>query len=213
MAKKKIVSFDNLKSFKEKLDNVAEIELAKKQDNLVSGENIKTVAGQDITGAGNVSVDVIAPKIVINEEQYESQDGSITLPTSTVNKVGIDDAPVKDSQNLVRSGGVYSAIVGSGVIQNLLEDSAFTITAQEWTDLKANHYLVKNNITISGLINTFEFVNIKFTFNSATEYAKLIRNKDTQYISIFFIQESTAMYEITVNYTGTELILRCAQVY
>ena len=213
MAKKKIVSFDNLKSFKEKLDNVAEIELAKKQDNLVSGENIKTVAGQDITGAGNVSIDVIAPKIVINEEQYESQDGSITIPSKEVNKVGIDDAPVEDSQNLVRSGGVYSAIIGAGVIQNLLEDSAFTITAQEWTDLKANHYLVKNNITISGLINTFEFVNIKFTFNGTTEFAKLNRNKATQYISIFFIEENTSMYEITVGYTGTELILRCAQVY
>lgn len=215
MAKKKIVSFENLKSFKEKLDSATEIELAKKQDNLVSGTNIKTVAGQDITGAGNIDIDTLAPKITIGDKEYSSKDGDINLPTSAVGAVGIDDVVTADSQNLIRSGAVYNAIssVSSVVVQDLTASNAFTITAQDWEDLKTNHYIAKT-VTIDGLKDAYEFVNIQFTVNETAEYVKLIKNKATQYIGMINIEENDKLFEIVITYKDNTVVLfRCAQVY
>jgi hypothetical protein len=49
---KKIVTFDNIQHYHDKLSNV----VGGKQDSLVSGSNIKTINGESIVGSGNITI-------------------------------------------------------------------------------------------------------------------------------------------------------------
>lgn len=52
LTNKKMLDLDGLRHYNEKVAG----ELDKKQDTLVSGTNIKTVNGQDITGSGDIEL-------------------------------------------------------------------------------------------------------------------------------------------------------------
>lgn len=65
---------------------------------------------------------------------------------------------------------------------------------------------------MTGLSSDYEFVNIKLSINSNNQFVKLSKNTTDKYSGLFFIEESTNLYEITVYYNGTNIILRCATV-
>ena len=99
------------------------------------------------------------------------------------------------------------------VVQDLTSNTAGTLDATAWGNLKSNHYATISSPTMTGLDSTYEFVNIKLSINSTNQYVKLGKNTTNKYSGLFFIEESTNLYEITAYYNGTNIILRCATVY
>ena len=74
---KKMLDLEGLRHYNEKVTG----ELNKKQDTLVSGTNIKTVNGQDITGSGDIELTSITDTEIgdlfetgILEAKYVSQE-------------------------------------------------------------------------------------------------------------------------------------------
>lgn len=112
------------------------------------------------------------------------------------------------------SGGnlVKGTVSGGGGVQDLTSNTAVTINSTDWATLKTNHSLIMASPTMTGLDSTYEFVNIKMSINSNNEYVKLNKNTTNKYSGLFFIEESTNVFEITVYYNGTNMILRCATV-
>ena len=68
-------ALDTLKETEQKLNQV-DIELAKKQEKLVSGTNIKTISGQSILGDGNID---IQSTVLANEQMPDSWDKDHTM--------------------------------------------------------------------------------------------------------------------------------------
>lgn len=101
----------------------------------------------------------------------------------------------------------------SNPVQDLTTNIAGTLDSTAWGNLKTNHYATISSPTMTGLDSSYEFVNIKLSINSNNEYVKLGKNTTNKYSGLFFIEESTNLYEITAYYNGTNIILRCATVY
>lgn len=77
LTNKKMLDLDGLRHYNEKVTG----ELDKKQDTLVSGTNIKTVNGQDITGSGDIELTSITDTEIgdlfetgVLEARYVSQE-------------------------------------------------------------------------------------------------------------------------------------------
>ena len=104
-------------------------------------------------------------------------------------------------------------------VQDLTSITSFVVSSADWTTLKANHYLVLDNIELTGLNIAKEFVNIKGTINSITQYVKLNRNVVNIYSGLFYIAETVSnvdhLYELAVYYSNLThtLTLRCATIY
>ena len=77
LSNKKMLDLDGLRHYNEKVTG----ELDKKQDTLVSGTNIKTVNGQNITGSGDIELTSITDSEIgdlfeagVLEARYVSQE-------------------------------------------------------------------------------------------------------------------------------------------
>lgn len=77
LTNKKMLDLEGLRHYNEKVTG----ELNKKQDTLVSGTNIKTVNGQDITGSGDIELTSITDTEIgdlfetgVLEARYVSQE-------------------------------------------------------------------------------------------------------------------------------------------
>ena len=105
---------------------------------------------------------------------------------------------------------------GSSVTQDLTSNTAGSLDATAWGNLKANHYAEIASPTMTGLSADYDFVNVKLSINSNNEFVKLSKNTTGKYSGLFFIEESTHLYEISVYYVSgstPKLVLRCATVY
>ena len=80
-------------------------ELAEKQDTLESGVNIKTVNNQSLLGRGNVVIDS-APDL----SNYYTKDEVDRSLRGKQNTLTFDETPQRNSPNVVKSGGVASAL-------------------------------------------------------------------------------------------------------
>ena len=80
-------------------------ELAEKQDTLESGVNIKTVNNQSLLGRGNVVIDS-APDL----SNYYTKDEVDRSLRGKQNTLTFDETPQRNSPNVVKSGGVESAL-------------------------------------------------------------------------------------------------------
>ena len=167
-------------------------DLSSKQDTLVSGTNIKSVNSTTLLGSGNISIPVVSANPTVP---------SGTTPTS-LSGLKIDDT--------------YYSISGGGsvnVVQDLTSNTAGTLNSTGWGNLKSEHSATISSPTMTGLDSSYEFVSIKLSINSNNEIVKLTKNTTNKYSGLFFIEESTNLYEIAVYYNGSSLILRCANVY
>lgn len=109
------------------------------------------------------------------------------------------------------SGGAFWA--SPSVVQNLTTNVTATLDATAWNNLKSNHYAIISSPTMTELDSNYEFVDIKLSINSNNVIVKLTKNTTNKYSGLFFIEESTNLYEIIIYYNGSDLILRCATVY
>ena len=101
----------------------------------------------------------------------------------------------------------------ANVVQDLTSNTAGTLDSTAWGTLKSSHSATISSPTMTGLDSTYEFVDIKLSINSNNQFVKLSKNTTGKYSGLFFIEESTNLYEIAVYYNGTSIILRCATVY
>lgn len=74
--------------------------IASKQDELVSGTNIKTISGQSILGAGNIDIQAT---VTANEQMPASWLNNTSTMTQLINKINADDS--------VQKGKVYLSTV------------------------------------------------------------------------------------------------------
>ena len=189
-----------------------------KQDTLVSGTNIKTVAGQNILGSGDIAIDVIAPTITIGSDEYSAENGDIELPAKVVDSIEIDTAVTEDSDNLITSGAVYDAIETAvdGIVkkQALTTNYIYSFSQQDWSDLKVNHYFVVSSPVVTGLDSNADLINVKTEINSAANYFTFLKNGTDKYTASFYVEEGNAIYEVGAFYktADNKLIFRCAQV-
>lgn len=107
----------------------------------------------------------------------------------------------------------WQSISIPNVVQDLTSNTAGTLDWGAWTNLKSNHYATISSPTMTGLDSTYEFVSIKLSISNINQFVKLNKNTTNKYSGLFFIEESSSLYEISVYYNGTNIILRCAQVY
>lgn len=107
----------------------------------------------------------------------------------------------------------WSQLSVPNVVQDLTTNTAGTLDANAWGTLKSTHTVTIASPTMTGLDSSYEFVNIKLSINSINQFVKLAKNTTNKYSGLFFIEESTNLYEITVYYNGTNIILRCATVF
>ena len=94
----------------------------------------------------------------------------------------------------------------------------FSLDATAFASLVSTHTATVASPDFTGLSNTYEFVTIKVTIyksaNTSTNYnIKLTRNDTGKYSGLFFIEDSSHLYEVTLYYNGTSVYLRCATVY
>ena len=115
----------------------------------------------------------------------------------------------------VNSSGEYelTTATSGASAQDLTENTAGTLDSTAWSNLKTNHYATITSPTMTGLSSSYDFVDIKLSINSNNQIIKLVKNTTNKYSGLFFIEESTHLYEITAYYNGTNIILRCATVY
>ena len=89
----------NLKADKSYTDT----ELAKKQDTLVSGTNIKTINNESLLGSSNISLQTKLSGTKDNVVIY-------TDTTGTLDELGFDSVPTQNGKNLLRSGVVWEEL-------------------------------------------------------------------------------------------------------
>lgn len=106
----------------------------------------------------------------------------------------------------------WSELSIPNVVQDLTSNTIGTLDSTAWGALKSTHTATIANPTMTGLDSSYEFVNIKLSINSINQFVKLAKNTTNKYSGLFFIEESTNLYEITAYYNGTNIILRCATV-
>lgn len=97
--------------------------------------------------------------------------------------------------------------------QDLTANTCFTLDATAFASLVSTHTATVASPTFTGLSNAYEFVTIKASINSVNYNIKLTRNDTGKYSGLFFIEDSSHLYEVTVYYNGTSVYLRCATVY
>lgn len=99
------------------------------------------------------------------------------------------------------------------VDQDLTANTCFTLNATAFASLVSTHTATVASPVFTGLSNAYEFVTIKASINSTNYNIKLSRNDTNKYSGLFFIEDSSHLYELTVYYNGTSVYLRCATVY
>lgn len=97
--------------------------------------------------------------------------------------------------------------------QDLTANTCFTLDATAFASLVSTHTATVASPVFTGLSNAYEFVTIKASINSVNYNIKLTRNATNKYSGLFFIEDSSHLYEVTVYYNGTSVYLRCATVY
>lgn len=97
--------------------------------------------------------------------------------------------------------------------QDLTANTCFTLDATAFASLVSTHTATVASPVFTGLSNSYEFVTIKASINSVNYNIKLTRNDTGKYSGLFFIEDSSHLYEVTVYYNGTSVYLRCATVY
>ena len=80
-----------------------------KQDALVSGTNIKTINSQSILGSGDLTIQGGVTDVQMGGQSIVTNTVA-NIPTESATAIPIDATPTQNSDNLVTSGGVYSAI-------------------------------------------------------------------------------------------------------
>lgn len=123
-----------------------------------------------------------------------------------------NDEPT-DTLDKIKIGNTILSVGGGASAQDLTSNTAGTLDATAWDNLKLNHYHTITTPTMTGLDGAYDFVDIKLSINSVNQIVKLVKNTTNKYSGLFFIEESTNLYEIAVYYNGTNIILRCATVY
>lgn len=189
--------------------------------------NPMTTAGDMIYGGSNGSP-IRLPKGSANQVLTMNSGATApewktptTIPTITLNG-NSTTTPSFYAPTSVGTNGQVLVSAGSGApswtnltvnpVQDLTSNTAGTLDATAWGNLKSNHYATISSPTMTGLDSSYEFVNIKLSINSTNQYVKLAKNTTNKYSGLFFIEESTNLYEITAYYNGTNIILRCATV-
>lgn len=99
------------------------------------------------------------------------------------------------------------------VDQDLTTNTCFTLDATAFASLVSTHTATVASPVFTGLSNLYEFVTIKASINSVNYNIKLTRNATNKYSGLFFIEDSSHLYEVTLYYNGTSVYLRCATVY
>lgn len=112
-------------------------ELAEKQDTLESGVNIKTVNNQSLLGRGNVVIDS-APDL----SNYYTKDEVDRSLRGKQNTLTFDETPQRNSPNVVKSGGVESALAAK---QNVL------VSGQSIKTINGESILGSGDLILAGL--------------------------------------------------------------
>lgn len=99
------------------------------------------------------------------------------------------------------------------VDQDLTANTCFTLDATAFASLVSTHTATVASPVFTGLSNAYEFVTIKASINGTNYNIKLSRNDTSKYSGLFFIEDSSHLYELTLYYNGTSVYLRCATVY
>lgn len=160
---------------------------------------ITSTRGTAASGGTTLSLVNTGDMYTWNNKQNALTTASISSGTP-VSVIGFDS-----SDNLVK--GVAS------IVQDLTSNTAFTLDATAWANLKTNHYASISSPTMTGFDISKELVNIKASINSIPYIIKLVKNENYSYSGLFFIEDNaSALYELTAYYNGSVIILRCAQV-
>ena len=117
------------------------------------------------------------------------------------------------SGDLNVTGSIKQNNIAVTIKLDLTTNTAGTLDATAWSNLKTTHYATINSPTMTGLDADSDFVQIKLSINSNNEIVVLTKNTTNKYSGLLFIEESTNLYEVSVYYNGTDIILRCATVY
>ena len=144
--------------------------LENKQDSLVSGVNIKTINNISLIGSGN---------IIIDAEQ---------------GIVSYDVIPTEGSDNLITSGGVYTAIQSVDSSLKKYTDDKIKIVDDRITQLHTDYVLFEasspnyDNITLNDSLANYEYIEVfAQTSDNISLYTKVI-NPDKK---TFFINHSS----------------------
>ncbi len=141
-------------------DATARSELSNKQATLVSGTNIKTINNESILGSGNLTItggDSL-PDQTGNAGKYLTTDGSDASwgDTAATGTLSIDSAPTQNSEHLVTSGGVYTALqsAGGGLPPQTGNSGKFLTTDgtdASWANVPGDSNK-QDKITVSGIL-------------------------------------------------------------
>lgn len=118
-----------------------------------------------------------------------------------------------DTSNWVVTFNQVDVGASPNVDQDLTTNTCFTLDATAFASLVSTHTATVASPVFTGLSNAYEFVTIKASINSVNYNIKLTRNATGKYSGLFFIEDSSHLYEVTVYYNGTSVYLRCATVY
>ena len=116
---KKIIDIDRLSRYHENINTI----LTKKQESLVSGDNIKTINGESILGNGNITiesgnidanvqaVDISSTTIDVDLEKYiiETTDDNITLDNNTYYKKTNVSSNISITLNMPEDNTVFTS--------------------------------------------------------------------------------------------------------
>ena len=155
--------------------NISDVgaDLDTKQDTLVSGTNIKTINNNTILGSGNIQL----------QTELSGTEGNVVIYTSTtgqLNELGFDEAPTLDSNSLLTSSVVYSALLD-----------------------KINYTDIVNDVTTGGVNKVLSAEQGKYLNNRITQAMQSTHNRGVVLNALTSQGENYSVTNATINNGGT----------
>lgn len=117
-----------------------------KQDTLVSGTNIKTINNQSILGSGDLTIQGGVTDVQMGGQSIVTNTVA-NIPTESATTIPIDNAPTQNSNNLVKSSGVYSALSGKEDSLNKVTSISNASTDTQYPSAKCVYDYIASAIT------------------------------------------------------------------
>ena len=155
--------------------NISDVEadLETKQDTLVSGTNIKTINNNTILGSGNIQL----------QTELSGTEGNVVIYTSTtgqLNELGFDETPTLDSNSLLTSSVVYSALLD-----------------------KINYTDIVNDVTTGGVNKVLSAEQGKYLDNRITQAMQSTHNRGVVLNALTSQGQNYSVTNATINNGGT----------
>ncbi len=166
-------------------------------------KNKPTIPVTDVQVNGVSVVTSTVANVDLSSKQNNLTTSSVTSGTPT-SVIGFDS-----------QGGLVRGEFAVNPVQDLTSVDLFTVVSSDWETLKTTHYKVIENVVLTGLDSTKEFVNTSCTINAATHNFKLNKNTTNKYTGLFFVPDSTHLYELAIYFDAATntVVVRSATIY